>query len=37
MNARQVLEAAHRLQQSNQAFALVSVLRVEAPASARPR
>lgn len=36
MNARQVLEAAHRLQQSDQAFALVSVLRVEAPASARP-
>jgi len=36
MNARQVLEAAHRLQQNDQAFALVSVLRVEAPASARP-
>jgi len=36
MNTRQVLEAAHRLQQSDQAFALVSVLRVEAPASARP-
>ncbi|NBW44143.1 MAG: XdhC /CoxI family-like protein [Betaproteobacteria bacterium] len=36
MNARQVLEAAQRLQQNDQAFALVSVLRVEAPASARP-
>jgi len=36
MNSLQVLEAANRLQQQDQPFALVSVLRVQAPASARP-
>jgi xanthine dehydrogenase accessory factor len=36
MNSLQVLEAATRLQQQDQPFALVSVLRVQAPASARP-
>ena len=36
MNSLQVLEAANRLQQQDQPFALVSVLRVQAPASAKP-
>ena len=35
-SALDVLATAQRLQQSDQAFALVSVLRVQAPASARP-
>jgi len=36
MNATDVLAAATRLQQQDQPYALVSVLRVQAPASARP-
>jgi len=36
MNALAILEVAQRLQQLEQPFALVTVLRVQAPASARP-
>ncbi len=36
MNSKTVLSAAQRLEQDDQPFALVSVLRVQAPASARP-